>query len=155
MMSNAIHPALTENSSVIESEMIKVEKQIVSMMLKSPVILSEIKKRRVLDYFSDKRLVEIAQIVLDYPVNGEENFSGLMNRFESPVHKDLIAALLIKDESRDLNQCEQLLTQFLNGIERRQSTLVSQIKSAQESNNEELLLELLRKKQEQSVNRLR
>jgi len=155
MTSHVNHPALSENGSVIESEMIKVEKQIVSMMLKSPEILSEIKKRRVLDYFSDKRLVEIAQIVLEHPVNREENLSGLMNRFESPVHKDLIAALLIKDESRDLNQCEQLLTQFLNGIERRQSSLVSQIKSAQESNNEELLFELLRKKQEQSVNRLR
>lgn len=144
-----------ENDSVIESEMIKVEKQIVSMMLRSPEILPEIKKRRVLDYFSDKRLIEIAQIVLDNPVNGDEDLSGLMNRLESPVHKNLIASLFIKDESRDLKVCEQLLTQYINGMERRQSTLVSQIKSAQESNNEELLFELLRKKQEQSVNRLR
>jgi len=147
--------SLAENDSLIESEMIKVEKQIVSMMLKSPEILPEIKKRKVLDYFSDKRLFEIAQIVLEHPVNGEGDIPGLLNRLESPVHKNLIAALVIKDEPRDLNKCEQLLTQFLNGIERRQSTLVSQIKSAQDSNDEELLFELLRKKQEQSVNRLR
>jgi len=147
--------SLAENDSLIESEMIKVEKQIVSMMLKSPEILPEIKKRKILDYFSDKRLFEIAQIVLEHPVNGDDDLPGLLNRLESPVHKNLIAALVIKDEPRDLNKCEQLLTQFLNGIERRQSTLVSQIKSAQDSNDEELLFELLRKKQEQSVNRLR
>ncbi|MDA3896662.1 MAG: DNA primase [Desulfobacteraceae bacterium] len=148
-------PAFDQNDSVIESEMIKIEKQIVSMMLRSPEILPEIKKRRVLDYFSDKRLIEIAQIVLDHPVNSDKDLSGLMNRLESPVHKNLIASLVIKDEFRDLKICDQLLTQYINGMERRQSTLVSQIKSAQEGNNEELLFDLLRKKQEQSVNRLR
>jgi DNA primase len=155
LTSNASLPSLDENDSVIESEMIKVEKKIVSMMLTSPEILPEVKRRRVLDYFSDNRLKEIARLVLEHPVNGNEDLTELMNRVESPVHKNLIAGLIIKDESRDLKVCEQLLTQFINGIERRQNTLVSQIKSAQESNNEELLFELLRKKQEQSVNRLR
>jgi DNA primase len=155
LASNGNPSSFAENDSVIESEMIKVEKKIVSMMLTSPEILPEIKNRRVLDYFSDKRLKEIARLVLEHPINGNEDLSELMNRVESPVHKNLIAGLIIKDESRDLKVCEQLLTQFINGIERRQNTLVSQIKSAQESNNEELLFELLRKKQEQSVNRLR
>ena len=155
LASNGNPSSFAENDSVIESEMIKVEKKIVSMMLTSPEILPEIKNRRVLDYFSDKRLKEIARLVLEHPINGNEDLSELMNRVESPVHKNLIAGLIIKDESRDLKVCEQLLTQFINGIERRQNTLVSQIKSAQESNNEELLLELLRKKQEHSVNRLR
>jgi len=145
----------SENAPLIESEMIKVEKQIVSMMLTSPEILPEIKKRRVLDYFSDKRLIEIADIVLQHPIYGDEDLSGLMNRFESLEHKNIIASLAIEDGCRDLNICEQLLSQFINGIERRQNTLVSQIKSAQEHNDEELLFELLRKKQEQSVNRLR
>ncbi len=146
---------LSENEPLIESEMIKVEKQIVSMMLKSPEILPEIKKRRALDYFSDKRLIEIAKIVLEHPVYGDADLPGLMNRFESSDHKNMIASLVIEDECRDLPKCEQLLSQFINGIERRQNTLVSQIKSAQESNDQELLFELLRKKQEQSVNRLR
>jgi len=144
---------LSENDFLTQSEMIKVEKQIVSMMLKSPEILPEIKKRNVLDYFSDKRLIEIAEIVLKHPVYGDEDLSGLMNYLESADLKNMFASLVIDDECRDLNNCEQLLSQFMNGIERRQSTLLSQIKSAQESNNEELLIELLRKKQEQSVNR--
>jgi len=84
---------------------------------------------------------------------GDEDFSGLMNSLESTDHKNIIASLVIDDECRDLNNCGQLLSQFMNGIERRQNTLLSQIKSAQESNNDELLFELLRKKQEQSVNR--
>lgn len=155
LASNGNPSLFAENDSVIESEMIKVEKKIVSMMLTSPEILPEIRIRRVLDYFSDKGLKEIARLVLEHPITGNEDLSALMNRVESPVHKNLIAGLIIKDESRDLKVCEQLLTQFINGIERRQNTLVSQIKSAQESNNEELLFELLRKKQEQSLNRLR
>ena len=155
LASNDNTPSFTENDPVIESEMIKVEKKIVSMMLTSSEILPEIKRRRVLDYFSDKRLKEIARLVLEHPINGNEDLSEFMNCVESPVHKNLIAGLIINDESRDLKVCAQLLTQFINGIERRQNTLVSQIKSAQESNDEELLFELLRKKQEQSVNRLR
>ncbi|MBC2715699.1 MAG: DNA primase [Desulfobacteraceae bacterium] len=145
--------SLSENDLLIESEMIRVEKQIVSMMLKSPEILPEIKKRRVLDYFSDKRLIEIAKIVLKHPIYGDEDLPGLMNHIESTDHKNMIASLVIDDECRDLNNCEQLLSQFINGIERRQSSLLSQIKSAQESNNDELLFELLRKKQEQLINR--
>ncbi|MCD6585444.1 MAG: DNA primase [Desulfobacteraceae bacterium] len=152
---NNDEPSLSENDLLIESEMIRVEKQIVSMMLKSPEILPEIKKRRVLDYFSDKRLIEIANIVLKHPIYADEDLPGLMNRFESLDHRNMIASLAISEGCRDLNICEQLLSQFMNGIQRRQSTLVSQIKSAQESNDEELLFELLRKKQEQSVNRLR
>ncbi|MCK5783118.1 MAG: DNA primase [Desulfobacterales bacterium] len=152
---NNDEPSLSENDLLIESEMIRVEKQIVSMMLKSPEILPEIKKRRVLDYFSDKRLIEIANIVLKHPIYADEDLPGLMNRFESLDHRNMIASLAIAEGCRDLNICEQLLSQFMNGIQRRQSTLVSQIKSAQESNDEELLFELLRKKQEQSVNRLR
>ncbi len=146
-------PSLSESEPLIESEMIKVEKQIVSMMLKSPEILPEIKERRVLDYFSDKRLIEIAKIVLEHPIYGDEETPGLMNHLESADLKNMFASLVIEDECRDLNNCEQLLSQFINGIERRQNSLLSQIKSAQESNDEELLFELLRKKQEQSVNR--
>ena len=148
-------PSTGENGHFVHSEMIKLEKQIVTMMLKSPEILPEIKKRNVLHYFSDKRLIEIAETVLAHPVHGDEDFSQLMNRFESPVHKNMLASLAMKDECRDINTCGLLLTQFINSIEKRQNNLLSQIKSAQESNNEELLFELLRKKQEQSVNRLR
>jgi DNA primase len=148
-------PPVEDNPHFVDSEMIKIERQIVSMMINSPEILPEIKKRNVLARFSDKRLCEIAELVLEHPVYGKEDLSRLMNRLTSSAHKDMIASLVIKDECRDLNQCAQLLSQFMNSIEKRQNSLLSQIKSAQESNDESLLVELLRKKQEQSVNRLR
>ncbi len=148
-------PPAEDNPHFVDSEMIKIERQIVSMMINSPEILPEIKKRNVLVRFSDKRLREIAELVLEHPVYGNEDLSRLMNRMTSPAHKDMIASLVIKDDCRDLNQCAQLLSQFMNSIEKRQNSLLSQIKSAQESNDEALLFELLKKKQEQSVNRLR
>lgn len=137
------------------SEMNKIETQIVSMMLNTPEILPEIKNRNVLTYFSDSRLLSIAQTILEHPVYGDEDFTRLMDYLESQDHKDMLASLAIKAECRDKSTCEQLLFQFINSIEKRQNNLLSQIKSAQETNNEELLFELLRRKQEQSVNRLR
>lgn len=148
-------PPVEDNPDFVDSEMIKIERQIVSMMINSPEILPEIKKRNVLARFSDKRLREIAELVLDRPVYGNEDLSLLMNRMTSTAHKDMIASLVIKNNCRDLNQCAQLLSQFINSIEKRRNSLLSRIKSAQENNDETLLFELLKKKQEQSVNRLR
>ncbi len=137
------------------SEMIRVERQIVSMMLNVPEILPEVEKRNILAYFSDERLCDIARAVLSAPVYGEKDRDRLFNRFESQAHKDMIASLLIRDECRSLDQCELLLCQFINGIEKRENTLLCQIQSAQEKNDDTLLFELLRKKQEQSEGRLR
>jgi DNA primase len=148
-------PPIEDNPDSVNSEMIRIERQIVSMMLNSPEVLPEIKKRNVLTYFSDKGLRDIAELVLEHPVHGNEDLSRLMNQVTSTAHKNLIASLVIKDDCRNLNQCAQLLSQFINGIEKRQNTLLNQIRSAQESNDETLLFELLRKKQAQSVNRLR
>ena len=151
----ASQPPAEDNPDFVDSEMTKIERQIVSMMINSPEILPEIRKRNVLARFTDKRLQDIAELVLEHPVYGNEDLSRLMNRMTSPAHKDMIASLVIKDDCRDLNQCAQLLSQFMNSIEKRQNSLLSQIKSAQENNDETLLFELLKKKQEQSVNRLR
>ena len=137
------------------SEMIRLERQIVSMMLNVPDILSEIKQRNVLAYFSDPHLRDIAEFLIEFPVYGENDLAGLFNRFESPVHKDMIASLAIREDCRGFDQCELLLSQFINSMEKRQNSLLQQIQSAQEKNDDTLLFELLRKKQEQSVNRLR
>jgi DNA primase len=148
-------PENQEAEACVPSEMIRVERQIVAMMLNAPEILPVIEKRNVLAYFSDTRLRDIAEALLEFPVRGENDLAGFLNRFDSPAHKDMIASLAIRDECREFAQCELLLSQFINSMEKRQNSLLRQIKSAQEKNDEALLFELLRKKQEQSVSRLR
>jgi hypothetical protein len=117
--------------------------------------LPDLKRRNVLALFSDPHLRDIAEALIEFPVYGENDLAGLLDRFASSAHKDMIASLAIRDECREFDQCERLLSQFINSIEKRQNSLLRQIQSAQEKNDDTLLFELLRKKQEQSVNRLR
>ena len=139
--------------SMISPEMNRFERQIISMMLKFPDILPEIKKRRVLDYFSDRQLVAIGNVLLELPVVTQEDLSGLMIRLESLDDQRIIASLAIGDECWDYETCDKLLCQFMNSRLRRRGSLLNQIKAAEKNNDEALLFELLRKKQAQQAQR--
>jgi DNA primase len=139
----------------IPSEMIRFERQIVTMMLNFPDIIEEIKKRHVLDYFVDHHLIQIGHLILKHSMTTQNDLAGFMNRIESVEQQKMIASLVISNETWDHGSCNRLLSQFLNVRQRRQNGLLNQIKSAQDNNDEALLFELLRKKQEQSLNRLR
>jgi len=137
----------------ISSEMLRFEKQIISMMLQFPEILPEIENQRVLDYFIDKRLVAIGHLIAEVPPPKAGDVAGLMNRLDSVEHRKMIASLAITDEAWDLDNCEKLLAQFINSRQRRENSLLNQIKAAEESKDEALLFTLLKKKQEQLINR--
>jgi len=137
----------------VSPDLIRFEKQIVTMMMKVSGILPEIRKRRVLDYFVDKNLVYIAQLILEKPVESDEGLAKLMNRIESPELKNLAASFMINNDTWDLENCNKLLTQFIKSRERSQDNLLKQIKSAEESKDDELLFKLLKQKQEQLINR--
>jgi DNA primase len=132
---------------------LRFEKQIISMMVKHPDIRQEIKKRRVLDYFADSQLIAMArQIMEDLPAD-DTHPAAFMNRLESDEARKMMASVLISDECWDEESCGKLLSQFINSRSRRQDTLLNQIRAAEESHDDELLFALLRKKQEQSINR--
>jgi hypothetical protein len=76
-----------------------------------------------------------------------------MNRLNSDESREMLASALISDECWDDESCGKLLSQFINSRSRRQDTLLRQIRAAEENKDEELLFALLRKKQEQSINR--
>jgi len=137
----------------ISSEMLRFEKQIISMMLQFPEILPEIENKRVLDYFIDKRLVAIGHLIVEVPPPRAGDVAGLMNRLDSVELQKMIASLVITDEAWDRDNCEKLLAQFINSRQRRENSLLSQIKAAEESKDETLLFSLLKKKQEQLINR--
>ncbi|RJP94648.1 MAG: DNA primase [Desulfobacteraceae bacterium] len=151
------HPCETEpqtdGENAISPEMNRLEKHIMTMMLKFPGILPEIKKRRVLEFFSDKQLIAIGALLLEHPVVTQEDLSGLMNRLASPDDQRIIASLAICDDCWDYETGDKLLCQFLNSRQRRQGSLLNQIKAAEKNNDDTLLFELLRKKQAQRANR--
>lgn len=137
----------------IASEMFRFEKQIISMMLQFPEILPEIENRGVLDYFIDKRLVAIGHLIAEVPSPKAGDVAGLMNRLDSAELQKMIASLVITDETWDRDNCDKLLSQFINSRQRRENSLLSQIKAAEENKDEALLFTLLKKKQEQLINR--
>ncbi|MFZ2631222.1 MAG: DNA primase [Desulfosalsimonadaceae bacterium] len=139
--------------SAISPEMNRFERQIMSMMLKFPGILPEIKKRRVLEYFSDKQLIAMGNVLLEHPVITQDDLSGLMNRLASPDEQKMMASLAIGDDCWDYETCDKLLCQFMNSRLRRRGSLLNQIKAAEKNNDEALLFELLRKKQAQQAQR--
>ncbi|PIP39013.1 MAG: DNA primase [Desulfobacterales bacterium CG23_combo_of_CG06-09_8_20_14_all_51_8] len=134
-------------------ESLRFEKQIISMMVKHPDICREIKKRRVLDYFADGQLIAMARRIMEDPPADGDHPAAFMNRLESDEARKMMASVLISDDCWDEESCGKLLSQFINSRSRRHDTLLSQIRAAEESHDDALLFALLRKKQEQSINR--
>lgn len=137
------------------SEMNRMERQIVAMMLKFQDILPEIRAQKALEYFADKRLAAIGNLLLAQPVATPEDLGGLMNRLDSPEAQELLASLAIGDDHWDMDAGGKLLRQFMNSRQRRRGSLLNQIKAAEENNDEALVFELLRKKQAQQARRSR
>jgi DNA primase len=154
----AQNPPKTESisrscSSPTTSDDLRLEKQIVSMMLKYPKILPQVEKSGAMNYFQDKDLKNLGQMIFTRTSHDENEFSDLMNQLEDDVLRQLLASLAISDECWDQKSCENLLFQFIQSQKRKRQPLISRIKAAEESNDQELLLQLLKEKQEQAVTR--
>ncbi len=129
----------------------RIETRMVTMMLQAPDIVSTIENQRITDYFEDKDLKEIAELILSDPPKSREDISQLLNRTTDDSQRQLIASFVIRDECWDQKSCEKLIEQFLSSRKRRQHLLLDQIKSAEQNNNHELLFKLLKEKQKQVV----
>lgn len=129
----------------------RIETRMVTMMLQAPDIVSTIENQRITDYFEDKDLKEIAELILSDPPKSREDISQLLNRTTDDSQRQLIASFAIRDECWDQKSCEKLIEQFLSSRKRRQHLLLDQIKSAEQNNNHELLFKLLKEKQKQVV----
>jgi DNA primase len=139
--------------SLILSDATRLEKQIVSMMLKYPKILPEVEKCGALNYFQDKTLMTLGQMIFRRASHDENELFDLMNQVEDESHRQILASLVISDDCWDQKSCENLLFQFIQSRKRKRQPLLNLIKAAEESNNQELLLQLLKEKQEQVAKR--
>jgi DNA primase len=145
--------AASTGEAAISPEMNRIEKQIVTMMLKFPDIIPEIQKRQVLSYFGNKQLMDMGNLLIEHPVVTPEDLSGMMNRFTSPDAQKIMASLAISDDCWDYETANKLICQFMNSRQRRRGSLLNQIKAAEKNNDETLLFELLRQKQAQRAGR--
>jgi len=136
------------------------ERKIIAMMLQFPEILPEIISRNILDHFEDKSLKLIGQLVLkqgkhedvrdELHHDSKSNnglISDIINSIDDREEKSIVASLSIGEDQWSREGCLKLLSQFESIRNRQEKTLLQKIRAAEESNDHELLLELLKKKQ--------
>jgi len=148
----------------------RIERQILSMMLQYPVILSEIRKLNVLDYLENKMLRSIGEAVLSHfnPVEGSRTVSGagtgdpesgriaeLLDEIEDEHKRRLITELTNKEEFWTIEGCSKLIQHFVETGHKRAATkdIEDQIKDAELKKDHRLLEKLLIEKQNMAVQR--
>ena len=65
----------------------RLEQQVVAMMLQFPEMIADIKRRRLMDHFTDPLLAEIGRGILDHFTNLDSDIAGLVSRWEDPQKK--------------------------------------------------------------------
>jgi DNA primase len=127
----------------------RIEQQIIAMMLQFPQILPEIEDRDVLEHFESNMLKSIGHVILQNKIKSPGQISELVNFFEEPDQKRLVAALALSDESWDKKGCLKLIGQFVETIQRRHKSRLmdDKIRAAELNKDQQLLNRLLNEKQ--------
>ena len=146
--------AIPEGPAVVNS-VIRIERRIIAMMLQFPEILPEINKLNVLKYFENDSLKSAGSMILEFNPATADQVSVLISRTENEAQQTLITTLAMEDESWNKEGCLKLLGRFVDTRQklRNSSLLEEQIKAAENSNDHDLLLALLNKKQKMAERR--
>ena len=128
----------------------RLERRIIAMMLQFPGILSEISKRNVLDYFENNSLKSVGQIILQHNEKSGGQVSEIIELIDDKDKRSIAASLAIGEDLWDREGCFKLITQFENSRSRNKNALLKKIKAAEEDNDHEMLLKLLKEKQIQA-----
>jgi len=131
-------------------ETYRIERQMVAMMLQFPEMIADIKRRRLLDHFTDPVLAEIGRGIIDHFATVDSDVAGLVSRWDDPEKKAMVARLSLTDEHWDRDGCMNLMTQFERTIRRKDKALQMRIEAAEKSDDVDLLAVLLREKQQQA-----
>jgi DNA primase len=145
-------PGMVEASvpSPIRGKSYRLERQVVTMMLQFPEMITDIKRRRLMDHFTDPVLAEIGRGVIDHFTNIDSDIAGLVSRWDDPEKKAVVARLSLTDEHWDRDGCMSLMSQFESSIRRGDKALLNRIEAAEKSGDVNLLATLLREKQQQA-----
>ena len=130
---------------------VRLERQIIAMMLQYPKILPEIIDRNILAFFEDGSLRSIGQLILEHMDSSDEKVSKLVNLIQNKKQRNLIASLAIGEDEWNYEGCLGILARFESIRNKNEKELLDKIKKAEKNNNFELLAELLNEKQKLAV----
>lgn len=126
----------------------RLERQIIAMMIQYPKILPDIVKSKVMDYFVNKPLKAIGEMILSLKNDEDRQVSNLISNVDDDEKRNILASLSIKEELWNIEGCRKVITKFIqNSPLRYSATLTERIKAAEKDNDQALLIKLLQEKQ--------
>ncbi|WP_373499077.1 DNA primase [Desulfococcus sp.] len=137
----------------IAGRSVMIERKIITMMLQFKDFLVEIDRRGTLDDFEDERLKSIGMHLLaHYRASGEHDIAGLIEKLND-AEREMTVNLSLGGDVWDRDGCLRLLAQFDSGRKRHTDDLLQRIDAASRGNDQALLLELLKEKQNRARKR--
>lgn len=140
----------------------RMERQIITMMLQFPESVVEIQNRNALEYIKNDVLKTIGRVILkdheSVPASpaGEGNrqnpgdrIARIMAGIPDDKARQVVAGLCIEEDAWEMNGCIKLIDQFVKNSQKvRSKTYIdNQIREAEKNNDQELLIKLLKEKQ--------
>jgi len=123
---------------------LRVERHIVAMMLRFPEVLPKIEERNVLEYFNDTSLKLLGKNILEHSSGKKNEPVEILSRLHDHKQKNLLASLAVGDETLEIKKFNRFIARFIEAEKKcKETSLLKKIKSAEESNDEELLLKSL------------
>ena len=135
----------------IHSKWIRLERQIIAMMLQFPQILAEISERNILDLFENNALKSIGKSILKHKDSSGIQVSDIMNLIKDKEQKSMVASLAIGDDVWNYERCIGIIARFESTRRQSEKTLIEKIKAAEQEKDLESLTKLLNKKQKMAV----
>ena len=144
---------LLPETAGISGRSVMIEQKIITMMLQFKDFLVEIDRRGTLDDFEDERLKSIGMHLLAYyRASGEHDIAGLIEKLND-AEREMTVNLSLGGDVWDRDGCLRLLAQFESGRKRHKDDLLRRIEAASRGNDQALLLELLKEKQNRARKR--
>ncbi len=131
----------------------KLEREIVVMMLQFPEFISEIRSSDIVEKFENTDLRTICRIILQQPDQSDWAVSDLLDQLQDERLKSTVSALSLREHASGSDAlwtqkgCRRLLHQFEERCRRKETELLKRIQAAEENNDQNLLLNLLKEKQ--------
>ena len=135
------------SEDTLQSKGIKLERQMIVMMLQFPEIIPEVDERGLVNLFENGTMRSIGRTILKHK---KQPVSEIISAIENKTERSDAAGLAMGDNVWNRDGCLKLILQFERHLsQNRKKSLQKQIKSAEDNKDHALLLELLKKQQMQ------
>lgn len=143
------HPSkivAAENNGLELNKRVRIERQLIAMMLHCAGIVPVAKKRQIVELMQDETLKAIGRMILSMDPVSDNRVDSLLTLIQSDEIKGIVASLAISDEKWEIEGCQRLITQFEQSVRRGGDDLLQRIKIAEKNDDIETLKTLLLQK---------